>query len=882
MRNSVFIHERVSHKGECALRKGSKMNSGGKKMKRKLKGALSLLLCMIMVFGALAVGGEGIGELFNGGKAEAAGYSVGDIITFGSYPQSEVTKESDSATYSKLEAAAKNWVSYEYYSGNGDYGSMQPGDWMKYADITLGGEKYRAVRFTQYRPYWTSAPASSSSGDSWQGDNGYTINNIYYFKYEPLKWRTLDPETGLVLSESIIDSQAYSNTMYNNGTDPYGKDTFGNDAAYWNDAAYTKYANDYATSSIRKWLNEDFYNTAFASAQQAKIRPTALSNGAFSPSRSKFDSVSTTDKVFFLSYSEAQNASYGFTNDTNITDTRKAMGTDYAKAQGLVVDSSSGCSNWRLRSAGCNSYLACNVDSYGELSSSVDVSSTTLGIRPALRISNPISYTLSYNANGGSNAPAAQSGSTSYTISSTIPTRSGYTFLGWSKSSSATTPEYRAGNTITLTGNTTLYAVWTPEINIYNLGEETYRFDNFTDNDSLGHCFGMSMTSAGYYTNRLDPNNIGIDSCRKVNTLSNTANVRAPICYYQNRQGRYSNYAIVAGGSYYLTRKYNISSDWNAVVSYVQSHNHDGKGDLQIGFRKNNEGGHAINFLRYSEVNGQQRIYAYDNNFPNIETYFYKDSNGRIRQAPYQTFSGSIDCIALRDVSKYFDNVTGFDSTRYIYADRDSISINGVTVYPLDGGAEMGERVAYEVPTGVKQIIVAPLVDDATFEYLGKEYSLGDVSDDKVGLFRLVSADDEAGQDAKLTLIDRPTTKISISTPSVTTVSYGFTLNLHANVTDLPDGARVVWSMDGSGFELIPSADGMTCGVKSVSKGSATITAKVVDKNGNAVKDANGNEITASQQLTSKAGFFQKLAAFFKKLFGSNMVIPYALEWIVK
>ena len=125
-------------------------------------------------------------------------------------------------------------------------------------------------------------------------------------------------------------------------------------------------------------------------------------------------------------------------------------------------------------------------------------------------------------------------------------------------------------------------------------------------------------------------------------------------------------------------------------------------------------------------------------------------------------------------------------------------------------------------------------------------------------------------------------TKLSINTPSVTTVSYGFTLNLHANVTDLPEGARVAWSMDGSGFELIPSADGMTCGVKSVSKGSATITARVVDKSGNAVKDANGNEITASQKLTSKAGFFQKLAAFFKKLFGSNMVIPSSLNKLVK
>ena len=124
--------------------------------------------------------------------------------------------------------------------------------------------------------------------------------------------------------------------------------------------------------------------------------------------------------------------------------------------------------------------------------------------------------------------------------------------------------------------------------------------------------------------------------------------------------------------------------------------------------------------------------------------------------------------------------------------------------------------------------------------------------------------------------------KLSIRTPSVTTVSYGFTLNLHANVTDLPEGARVAWSMDGSGFELMPSADGMTCGVKSVSKGSATITAKVVDKSGNAVKDANGNEITASQKLTSKAGFFQKLAAFFKRLFGSNMVIPSSLNKLVK
>ena len=74
-------------RARCALRKGSKMNSGGRKMKRKLKSALSLLLCMIMVFGALAVGGEGIGELFSSGKAEAAELSISQTDVFKKYPQ---------------------------------------------------------------------------------------------------------------------------------------------------------------------------------------------------------------------------------------------------------------------------------------------------------------------------------------------------------------------------------------------------------------------------------------------------------------------------------------------------------------------------------------------------------------------------------------------------------------------------------------------------------------------------------------------------------------------------------------------------------------------------------------------------------------------------
>lgn len=71
-------------------------------------------------------------------------------------------------------------------------------------------------------------------------------------------------------------------------------------------------------------------------------------------------------------------------------------------------------------------------------------------------------YTVSYNANGGSGAPSAQTKThgTNLTLSSTVPTRSGYKFLGWSTSSSATSASYAAGATYTGNGNVTLYAVW--------------------------------------------------------------------------------------------------------------------------------------------------------------------------------------------------------------------------------------------------------------------------------------------------------------------------------------------------------------------------------------------------------------------------------------
>lgn len=71
-------------------------------------------------------------------------------------------------------------------------------------------------------------------------------------------------------------------------------------------------------------------------------------------------------------------------------------------------------------------------------------------------------YTLSYNANGGAGAPSAQrvKANTGFYLSSTKPTRSGYTFLGWSTNKNATSASYSVGTGVRISSNITLYAVW--------------------------------------------------------------------------------------------------------------------------------------------------------------------------------------------------------------------------------------------------------------------------------------------------------------------------------------------------------------------------------------------------------------------------------------
>ena len=297
-----------------------------------------------------------------------ASYKTGNKFFYGTYPQSKVE---DTDLIDALNALLNEdgWVSYGYYSGTGiwDDGQMKPSDFMKYQDAVIEGEKYRAVTFSSFRP--VSGGYAPDASESPQYENGYNTDTVYWFRFEPIEWRVLDPDEGIVVCNSTIDGQTFNNYI------------LGYDGVCYGNPEKTYRANDYANSSIRTWLNDDFINTAFASSQQENIKVTELDNSC--PQDANYNSATTNDKIFLLSYNEVTNSAYGFNSDADSQDdARKMTPTDYAMCQG-IYKAPNGNSFWWLRSPLSSSYCAYGVDNKG-CATTFDL--TLYGVCPAMRL----------------------------------------------------------------------------------------------------------------------------------------------------------------------------------------------------------------------------------------------------------------------------------------------------------------------------------------------------------------------------------------------------------------------------------------------------------------------------------------------------------------
>ena len=172
------------------------------------------------------------------------------------------------------------------------------------------------------KQYYTKIVASPCS-DNYTFSNGDSIEEgkSYWFKCEPISWDIIQTTTGerTVITSSLLDAKEYHGSTETRKVD-----------------GFNVYPNNYKHSDIRKWLINDFYNTAF-NLNNSYIKGTVIDNSPDSAGL-KDDRLTcgdTNDKVFLLSYKDYKNINYGFP-DTTTTEAiaRRCKPTDFAKARG--------------------------------------------------------------------------------------------------------------------------------------------------------------------------------------------------------------------------------------------------------------------------------------------------------------------------------------------------------------------------------------------------------------------------------------------------------------------------------------------------------------------------------------------------------------------
>ncbi len=142
---------------------------------------------------------------------------------------------------------------------------------------------------------------------------------------------------------------------------------------------------NWETCTLRKWLNNEFLNTAFSEKERSLISLKQV-NADSNPDYNTDPGNNTFDRIFILSALEA--ARYYRSDGT-----RKCQPTSYAIAQGAIISSRDAVHNiatgwWWLRTPGGNQGRAARIDDDGDIflyGSSVDHQRNA--VRPCLWLS---------------------------------------------------------------------------------------------------------------------------------------------------------------------------------------------------------------------------------------------------------------------------------------------------------------------------------------------------------------------------------------------------------------------------------------------------------------------------------------------------------------
>ena len=268
----------------------------------------------------------------------------GDNIYFGYWPQ---TLERDETVVAKLnEIAGKpplprdkenpyNWESHE--------GTTYM--WQKI--VIYNGTKYLGVQMNDYRA------SGVYTLTSYIMKNGYFTFEVYWFKYEPIKWRilTTSGNSAYIMSDIALDSFSIQ-------PDRKGENRDGLFAEYNNSTGVPDgtYANNWEYCFLRQWLNETFYNEVFNKLQKEIIQTTRLDNSARSSNPNEYPKYygygekagknkfadqckDTDDKIFLLSLRDITTTAYGFNKDVKAEDpARNLQASDFAKLHGAPMN----------------------------------------------------------------------------------------------------------------------------------------------------------------------------------------------------------------------------------------------------------------------------------------------------------------------------------------------------------------------------------------------------------------------------------------------------------------------------------------------------------------------------------------------------------------